>query len=764
MVAARFNLSLHLCAIIGTLAFSIADGKPMLVLLALVGCVGSWLLSRGKRAGKPPALPRLAINLLVLATILNAALKANATTGGGESVVSTLGQFLVFLTLVKLMDRRGPRDDSQVITLAIFVAIAAMLTSADLLVGVLLAAFVPAAIATAMLWQLRAGEVAAARATAEGYVPVLAKGRNARRGFIIVCTMTVLIGCTMATVVFLLVPRLSGEFLGRFGMTRQMAIGYTETVKLGEAGHLSEDPTPVLDLLITGRESENLGSPGVHQYLRGSAKDRYDTKTYQWEEGPQHSRRDFDLEPRDFRSIDIPHQSTSVDANMTWDLQWPHAEGERDLALAQGMGSVKRPVQRITMRGDANNLFCLWRPLTIQPDRTVALTFMPGTGTIRRQQAWGPRLVYTVQSAAGDDRLPAPTAPLGFQEGPVRALADGVVRDMRGTPSSQRIASAIRDFLQSQYLYTTEMVGPPEGKDPIEFFLLDRKKGHCEYFASAMAAMCQSQGIPARVVTGYLATEFNTLTGQYLVRQSNAHAWAEAFIITDEEKQLGRWERFDPSPQAEIERLHKPAAGFLAKVHGWYDALEFSWSSSVVGFDNLSGQKREQVEREYSRTLYRGADRAAAWIRDFSAWVKKMRSDPSEILVWLRGLPVVVALIVGLTIGLRKGLRAFGSARHSLGRDMGYVPERPTGFYARALRTLERAGETKPDAMPPERFADELEGRAPGAAGALRRVAELYYRTRFGAAVLTPAEVAEGEARVRELRAELKRARSGRGA
>jgi transglutaminase-like putative cysteine protease len=750
MIAARLNLGLHLCVGLGALAFAVADAKPLLGALVVCATGAGWLLSRRARSERPFALPRLAINLLVLATIVNAAVRAAGGVETGESVVSTLGQFLVFLTLIKLLDRRGPRDDAQAITLSIFVAIAAILTSAELGVGVLLVGLVPTAVATVMLWQIRAGEVMVERSVgslaAAGRGQVRARtvsGRNARRGFAGVCLATVLASCTMATVVFVLVPRIGGEFLGRFGVTRQVAIGYTETVRLGEGGRLTEDPTPVLDLMVTGFNNENIGSVRTPQYLRGGAKGWYNTQTATWEDA----------------ATTAPHRDTQmIEGNQSWLLPWPGG-GRQPPPIS---GSSTRPVQRITMRGESNTIFCLWRPETIVPDRTVTLRFNSQTGTIGREQSWGPRFVYTVRSAVGDDRLPEPTMRLGFRDGPVRSLADGIVRGLRGQPTTRQIASAIKDYLERTCQYTTEMVAPPEGTDPIEFFLFDRQMGHCEYFASAMAAMCQSQGIPARVVTGYLATEFNSLTGQYLVRQSSAHAWTEVFIVTDEAERLGRWERFDPSPQAAIERIHRPAEGVLARLRGWYDALEFTWSSSVIGFDNVSGPRREGREPNLSRAVYSGADRAATLLRKFSAWLKAMRADPALIPWWVRVIPgVAIALAAAAVVAWRwlKGVRA---TRWSARPEMGYLPERPSGFYARALRTLERAGEEKPETVPPDRFAEELRRRSPGAAGALRRIVELYYRTRFGGVALTAAEVAEGERCVHELANGLREARASR--
>jgi len=76
----------------------------------------------------------------------------------------------------------------------------------------------------------------------------------------------------------------------------------------------------------------------------------------------------------------------------------------------------------------------------------------------------------------------------------------------------------------------------------LDEFLFERKEGHCEYFASAMAVLLRVNGIPSRVITGFASTEWNDL-GQYMVvRQTHAHSWVEAYIPG-----LG-WKVYDPTP------------------------------------------------------------------------------------------------------------------------------------------------------------------------------------------------------------------------
>ncbi len=73
-------------------------------------------------------------------------------------------------------------------------------------------------------------------------------------------------------------------------------------------------------------------------------------------------------------------------------------------------------------------------------------------------------------------------------------------------------ARAIESHLRQDYGYTLELLSKPVD-DPLAYFLFERKKGHCEYFASSMAVMLRTEGIPSRVVTGFQSGVYNSMTG-----------------------------------------------------------------------------------------------------------------------------------------------------------------------------------------------------------------------------------------------------------
>jgi len=101
-------------------------------------------------------------------------------------------------------------------------------------------------------------------------------------------------------------------------------------------------------------------------------------------------------------------------------------------------------------------------------------------------------------------------------------------------------ASAIEQYLLRHYQYVMrpESIGHPMTVDD---FLLREKRGHCEFFAAGMVALLSIEGVPARIVGGFYGGRLNPLTGYFLLRNEDAHAWVEAWDGT-------KWETFDPTP------------------------------------------------------------------------------------------------------------------------------------------------------------------------------------------------------------------------
>lgn len=117
----------------------------------------------------------------------------------------------------------------------------------------------------------------------------------------------------------------------------------------------------------------------------------------------------------------------------------------------------------------------------------------------------------------------------------------------RSAHSPYQQAVALEQHLRTQYDYSFDSILQSQGRTPLDRFLFEDKRGHCEYFASAMTIMLRSLGIPARLITGFSANSQNPLTGYYEIRAIDGHAWTEAWID-------GRWITFEPTAYYQMPR------------------------------------------------------------------------------------------------------------------------------------------------------------------------------------------------------------------
>jgi transglutaminase-like putative cysteine protease len=182
-----------------------------------------------------------------------------------------------------------------------------------------------------------------------------------------------------------------------------------------------------------------------------------------------------------------------------------------------------------------------------------------------------------------------------------------LAREMRERAGSDAafVAAVLKKFRNEKFYYTLE---PPvlESENTVDEFLFDTRRGFCEHYASAFVVMARAAGIPSRVVTGYQGGEYNPLNDYLIVRQSDAHAWAEVW-----QDDRG-WERVDPTFAIAPERVELGRNGFrgdstFAPVqfvtdseamvnlrHAW-DAVNTFWNDNVVAFG--ADQQRSLLQR-----------------------------------------------------------------------------------------------------------------------------------------------------------------------
>lgn len=159
-----------------------------------------------------------------------------------------------------------------------------------------------------------------------------------------------------------------------------------------------------------------------------------------------------------------------------------------------------------------------------------------------------------------------------------------LARDLTGskrTPYDQAIA--IESYLR-KIPYTLDVEPPPLGEDVVDYFLFTAQMGYCDYYASSMVVLARAVGLPARIVIGYTSGDYDSSTGQYIVRQKHAHSWVEIYF-----SEIG-WVEFEPTGE-QPSIAHSIVGGELEpdqslsfgnEISSW---LELHWLSliSTVG-------------------------------------------------------------------------------------------------------------------------------------------------------------------------------------
>lgn len=192
------------------------------------------------------------------------------------------------------------------------------------------------------------------------------------------------------------------------------------------------------------------------------------------------------------------------------------------------------------------------------------------------------RFTSTLDADANREEAPeilqqALQLPEGFNPR-TRALAAG----WRGADPQQIVNRALSFFGEQSFAYTLQP--PLLGRDAVDDFLFTARRGFCEHYAGAFVFLMRAAGVPARVVAGYQGGEENPVDGYLVVRQSDAHAWAEVWLA-------GRgWQRVDPTAAVAPARVAQGLASALPADEAlplamrfdapWLRALRYRWEAA----------------------------------------------------------------------------------------------------------------------------------------------------------------------------------------
>ncbi len=442
---------------------------------------------------------------------------------------------LVLFLGVKLMEMQARRDLFVVIFLCFFLLLTAFFHSQSIATAAVVVVALYGLLAAMLTMQYRRGEA-----------PIGARLR-------LVGSMLAQ-ALPLALVAFLLFPRAGSPLWGTSTDASRATTGLSDSMTIGNIAQLGES-----DAIAFRVQFEGDRPPNATLYWRGPVFGDFDGESWR----ALAARRRFGA-PR------IEYATTEAG----------------------------RVAYSVTLEPSGRDwLFALDMPLEADAGRYAASLRVPDLQLVASSPVHE-RLRYRVVSQtsfrigadeSADSLRPWLALPEGFNP---RTLALAAGWRAAEADAGALVARALALFREQPFRYTLEP--PLLGTDSVDEFLFDTRAGFCEHYASAFVVLMRAAAIPARIVTGYQGGERNPVDGYWLVRQADAHAWAEVWLA-------GRgWVRVDPTAAVDPARIEHgrrlsaeasaasatgPALAWLHRVRYGFEAIGNAWNQWVLQYD-----------------------------------------------------------------------------------------------------------------------------------------------------------------------------------
>jgi hypothetical protein len=765
-----YRASFYLMLTVATMALSgdTSEARPFQLYPLLVGVSGIIAFLTVDRHSLW-ALSRPVANFLAAMTVVILYFEYRLDD---SQLIRALGHWLVYLQLIKYFLPKTSVDDWFLFLLGLMQVLIGSVVSQSDRIGLWL--FVWAMLAIWVLGQFFL-QREACRFLSSGDVgdpgPMVLRARpvDPYAGLLdlpyFIATARVLVTTlALGGLIFLTLPRQAGATRSQAGtpMTKHLT-GFDEEVALGQFGEILENDSVVMTVEFTDGDGKTIGPP-PEPLWRGVTLVRYETGRWR-RQSHKVSQMYVGFAGRG-RPQKLLRQKIKLEANDSEALFAirPIRDAASGPSAAPYLNPMDGTLLRADSRGGAYDYEVLSDPVPggtqtgEEPPsfvHTELLLSIPEQLKVRLRKITEP----IVASIEGQGREPTiPRAVELTDEGREKLE---LARRKRTEDLASALLKYLRDSGRFSYSLHMDVVNPK--LDPVEDFLVNRKEGHCEYFASALALLLRSIDIPSRVVNGFKGGDWNELTQTMNVRQKHAHSWVEAYVGFDADRRP-IWITLDPTPSNERAASIAHVGGIAGNFRPLTDLIRHIWVFYIVGYDR---------DRQ-NRLLYAPMQQMVGWVREnynkLVALGKKgfallfRFEDISAFISWRGGIVTFLGLLlaVGLVLLLyRLGQRVLrwirGPVVDSASLTAGIL------FYRRLTQLLAQLELERTPFETQGEFAVRAakfltgQGHSPqSVADVPGVVVDAFYRVRFGHLELEPASLEELDARLDALEASMK--------
>ncbi|MDH4226288.1 MAG: DUF3488 and transglutaminase-like domain-containing protein [Deltaproteobacteria bacterium] len=503
------------------------------VFLSIVGALTAACLFPAVR--RKIELPAALWNVLAVALFFVAI--ADYLTVSG-SLVASASHMTSVLIVFKLLDLKRGRDYMLLYLLVFLELLVAATSTASPLFFLLLLSYVITA-----TWAMT---IFSMKRDAEEYTKKeFAPPRSLFGASFAALTIAVTAFSIITTLIlFFSIPRMAIGLFEFKTLNALQVVGFSDSVTMGALGDVKLDGTVVMRVRYPNAKPEG------NAYFRGAVLDSFDGST--WTRTPQ--KKYF---ARTAAGGIFTSGQKMAGRHVQQEILLEPIDTEVIFAL-EGWSMLNGKFRNL-LTDDTGALYLGYTPYT-----KLEYTAWSVVPTIATEKLRGTIPPLPKEELSSYMQLPDIT-----EIGKIKALTAEVTK---GLKTDEEKARAIETHLKTNYAYTLTPK-KTEGISAIDNFLFYSKQGYCEHYASAMALMLRTIGIPSRIVTGFVNGEYNDVAGYYMVRQRDAHSWVEAYT-----KNKG-WTRFEPTAPGGFE-YESGSSRF-----GMYiDSFAWQWNRYVINY------------------------------------------------------------------------------------------------------------------------------------------------------------------------------------